>query len=363
MSLSEQGRKGILLAILLLHTSGCSILMHYSRKYKGPHGTYYSTTSSVLLGEIVKIAISFLGAIVFESNHIKEERLAVVQLVYEQKEPLLSSHPANEEENGITFESSRSKGCYGPSFEDLLQASSRVRSKAFSAGWMTMMVPSVLYVLQNNLQLISTSSVGPLIYQAVSQIKVLMTSIISVYFLHKHLSTLQWSAVLALTFGIGVVVVAGAGEGSPMRKREYEDIGQERFLFGAILIVLATFVGSLAAVFTEYKIKSDKNINLWIRNLQLAMFSILPSLAAVLISAANVGLRAQFDNLDRVAWSVVLMRSAGGFAVALVLRYCDAILKGTLYKASCMKKKGLISILPSHIRICNKLSIDCDLVD
>ncbi|CAO1634907.1 unnamed protein product [Parajaminaea phylloscopi] len=80
----------------------------------------------------------------------------------------------------------------------------------------------------------------------------------------------------------------------------------------------------------------DGNLDLWVRNLQLSLFSLIPALVPVLAACfsrpgADTGL--QFDlagpwhNFGAWAWAIVALQTIGGLVTACVMRWADNILK------------------------------------
>lgn len=75
--------------------------------------------------------------------------------------------------------------------------------------------------------------------------------------------------------------------------------------------------------------------DLWIRNVQLSLFSLLPALAPVVMDyRSNVDqtgkgvIAGLFENFGALAWATVLVQVLGGLVTAMVIKYSDNILKG-----------------------------------
>jgi UDP-sugar transporter A1/2/3 len=196
-----------------------------------------------------------------------------------------------------------------------------------------------------------------------SQLKIVSTSVLSVVLLSKRIDASKWRAILILVIGVVIVATSSSKAKSGISQvivatttqlgndmigsmrteqrsriidlyqgitRDAFKLDQERFVFlsGVIALIFASILGGASSVYVEMKVKSELNLSLWVRNIQLALFSILPALAAVFYEAFHKGLYSQVQGFDRLAWAVVLSRVVGGFIVALVLKYCDSILKG-----------------------------------
>jgi solute carrier family 35 (UDP-sugar transporter), member A1/2/3 len=98
-------------------------------------------------------------------------------------------------------------------------------------------------------------------------------------------------------------------------------------LKGFLAVVAACFTSGLAGVYFEMVLKNSQ-ADLWVRNLQLSLFSILPALLPVLVSLHTTSSTSIFANFGPWAWSTVLIQVAGGLLTAMVIKYADNILKG-----------------------------------
>jgi UDP-galactose transporter len=70
-----------------------------------------------------------------------------------------------------------------------------------------LLVPSFLYVVQNNLLYCALSHLTAATYQITYQLKILTTAIFSYYLLKKRLSMVQWFSLVVLFFGVVLVQV------------------------------------------------------------------------------------------------------------------------------------------------------------
>jgi UDP-sugar transporter A1/2/3 len=182
-------------------------------------------------------------------------------------------------------------------------------------------------VIQNNLQYVAASNLEATTFQVTYQMKILTTAGFSVLLLRKNLSPSQWISLLFLSIGVGIVQIQagvdnhGSGDGlhtmNPMK--------------GFMAVVLACFTSGLAGVYFEMVLKNSQ-ADLWVRNVQLSLFSLLPALAPIMFTQrTDPGqslFSALFNNFGGWAWATVFVQVLGGLVTAMVIKYSDNILKG-----------------------------------
>jgi len=186
-------------------------------------------------------------------------------------------------------------------------------------------------VIQNNLQYVAATNLEAATFQVTYQMKILTTAAFSVILLRKKLSTMQWISLLFLALGVGIVQIqAGVhndAAGSPPTPSMNVLKG-----FGAV--AAACFTSGLAGVYFEMVLKNSQ-ADLWVRNVQLSLFSLLPALAPIIVTygsqmASGIGsfLPLLFQNFGPWAWATVAVQVLGGLLTAMVIKYSDNILKG-----------------------------------
>jgi len=93
-------------------------------------------------------------------------------------------------------------------------------------------------------------------------------------------------------------------------------------------VVAACFTSGLAGVYFEMVLKNSQ-ADLWVRNVQLSAFSVVPALLPVIFShRTGSGMMGLFHNFGGWAWATVAIQVFGGLVTALVIKYSDNILKG-----------------------------------
>lgn len=188
----------------------------------------------------------------------------------------------------------------------------------------------MLAVIQNNLQFVAASNLEAATFQVTYQMKILTTAGFSVLLLRRKLNSTKWLALLALAIGVGIVQIQSTG-GSSNSSSSHS--GHIMYPFkGFIAVAAACFTSGLAGVYFEMVLKGSQ-ADLWVRNVQLSLFSLLPALVPVFASQTATPLtgawfHALFANFGAWAWGTVLVQVFGGLVTAIVIKYSDNILKG-----------------------------------
>ncbi|KAH9173627.1 nucleotide-sugar transporter-domain-containing protein [Lactarius sanguifluus] len=188
-----------------------------------------------------------------------------------------------------------------------------------SSGKFTASSPrSILYVIQNNLQFVAASNLDAATFQVSYQMKILTTAAFSVLLLRRKLTPLKWLALFFLALGVGIVQI------------------QCSAAKGFLAVAAACFTSGLAGVYFEMVLKNSTT-DLWVRNVQLSLFSLLPALVPIIMApSTSSGTSAHsvpsithlFANFTPWAWATVLTQVLGGLITALVIKYADNIMKG-----------------------------------
>ena len=186
-------------------------------------------------------------------------------------------------------------------------------------------------VIQNNLQFVAAGNLDAATFQVSYQMKILTTAAFSVLLLRKKLTPSQWFALLFLAIGVGIVQIQTSGGGAAkavVSAVTSSDVHSMNVVKGFLAVAAACFTSGLAGVYFEMVLKNSQ-ADLWVRNVQLSAFSLLPALMPVLVGReSGTGLSGMFDNFGGWAWATVLIQVFGGLVTALVIKYSDNICKG-----------------------------------
>jgi len=262
--------KYVSFGLLVCQNSALTCTMRWSRAHTS--GPLYATSTAVVMSELAKIAVSFLLLLVECGSLAKFKESLQVELFGKPEESL------------------------------------------------KLLVPGLLYTLQNNLQYVASANLQPAVFQVMYQVKMLTTAILSVTMLKKKLRPHQWGGVGLLTLGLVLVQLsqsqAGAGSAG----------GNALVGFSAVLS--ACTLAGFAGCYLERVLKGSTT-SLWIRNLQLSAWgSLLGAVSVVLKDGRQVATQGFFHGYTSVVWGVVGIQAAGGLLISLVVRYGDALLKG-----------------------------------
>ncbi|KAG8225749.1 hypothetical protein J437_LFUL016101 [Ladona fulva] len=183
-------------------------------------------------------------------------------------------------------------------------------------------VPSLVYIIQNNLLYVSASHLDAATYQVTYQLKILTTAMFSVVILRRSLLFIQWIALVVLLSGVVLVQLAQTIVVQPIGGVE-----QNRLL-GFIAALSACFLSGFAGIYFE-KILKGSDISVWMRNVQLSFLSLPFGLLTCLVNDwSKVREHGLFFGYDLFVIYLVVLQALGGLVVAMVVKFADNILKG-----------------------------------
>eukprot|EP00055_Hartaetosiga_balthica_P004294 m.11055 g.11055 ORF g.11055 m.11055 type:complete len:349 (-) comp3767_c0_seq2:1408-2454(-) len=271
--------KYIALVLLMVQTTSSILVLRLSRTWTSEEGGRYISTTAVVMSEVFKLvgSLFLLGR---ESN-----RGPIDVITYTMSE--ISSN---------------------------------------TMGTLKLGIPALLYTVQNNLLFIALSNLSAATYQVTYQLKILTTAIFSVTMLSKIISGRQWLSLLLLTVGVALVQMpTSKGEG----EEEIEDstFTGNQFI-GLIAVLSACCSSGFAGVYFEKILKGTKQ-SLWLRNIQLSLFSIVLGLIGVYFNDGDAVMRdGFFQHYTGITWLAISLQAFGGLIIAAVIKFADNILKG-----------------------------------
>lgn len=230
-------------------------------------------------------------------------------------------------------------------------------------------IPASLFVLQSSLQYIAVSNLDSATFQITSQFKILPTAVLSILLLKRSLSARKWVALGLLMVGVTIIQIPNHDAANPTplkgaqskflfsrslealrnfggsaakalykRSATYEGIQDDDMLthplmnapLGLAAVVLGCTVSAAASVYFE-KILKDSTIttSLWIRNVQLAFYSLFPALfiGVVFVDGEQIAQHGFFVGYNWVVWTTIIFQTTLGILVSLCVTYADNIAK------------------------------------
>ncbi|KAG5463283.1 MAG: nucleotide-sugar transporter-domain-containing protein [Olpidium bornovanus] len=305
--------KHLALVTLVVQNSLLVIVMRYSRLLPGPQ---YFTTTAVVVSEISKLVICL-------AVYFREGRARAAS----GHNLLPSSDDLHELPSSVVTEGD----AFVPTAPFLPW---KLFREVFSSDAWKMLVPAALYTVQNNLQYVAVSILDAATFQVTYQLKILTTALFSVLLLKRDLSVRKWLSLVLLTAGVVLVQlpsnssVAGGGDAAEeIEAAKVADEADYRFL-GLLAVACACVLSGLAGVYFEMVLKGTQT-SVWVRNVQLSLFSIPPAIIAMCVQhGQGVVEHGFFYGYNSVVFAAIACQAGGGIIVALVVKYADNILKG-----------------------------------
>ncbi|KAG6917956.1 hypothetical protein DXG01_017140 [Tephrocybe rancida] len=303
--------KHISLVTLAIQNSMLTLIMHHSRVSTPPSLTY-SAATAVLMNEVLKGIISLVIAYLRIEHHNDASQAAGLPWS-------VRARRLRKLGNGIF-----SPDCWKLSIPAILYG---VKVPVVNA-----IITHKTLVVQNNLQYVAASNLDAATFQVTYQMKILTTAGFSVLLLRRKLSSSQWLALLSLAIGVGIVQIqAGQARGISETLTASVDVHNMNAMKGFFAVAAACFTSGLAGVYFEMVLKNSQ-ADLWVRNVQLSLFSLLPALVPIIFSNRGTDavdwFTALFHNFGLWAWATVGVQVLGGLVTAMVIKYSDNILKG-----------------------------------
>lgn len=277
-------------------------------------GKRYLTSTAVFLNEVMKLALSLTMAL------------------YEVSKAAPASMPAT----SLLFS---------------------LLSTVFSGDSWKLAIPASLYTLANSLQYIGLSNLQASTFQVTYQLKLLVSAIFGIIVLRRSVPPRKWAILLLLLVGVAFVQISDSsrsegmspqdegthlsfprtleewkvikGAAGKLRKRSatYEGIEEDMMtifpqlnsMVGLLATIGACAASALAGVYFEKVLKdSPAPTSLWVRNVQLAIYSIFPALfiGVVSLDGEKIGTDGFFQGYNWAVWLSIAVQAIGGVAAA-----------------------------------------------
>ncbi|EGF79868.1 hypothetical protein BATDEDRAFT_35199 [Batrachochytrium dendrobatidis JAM81] len=334
LGISQSSSAAALIALVLQSTFLVLSLKYVQNITAASNATPYLKAAVILLAEILKLLCSFF---LYASEH---SSIASTSLSL--------SH------------SFKDRRYYYP---NLTLGSLYVALFGHSSQWLKLAIPAILYFIQNCLLYAAADRLDSPTFQVLAQSKLITTAVFSVMMLRKRISFPRIVALGMLTLGIALVQLSGEKSGgnsnnatnekmsdsiyhvwvlakrswnasgahlavdSANDKQQVVAIFSDRFI-GIIYIFLASTLSGLAGVWFEKVLKEHKT-SVWLRNMQLSLFTLPFGLITMAIVDGKEILQAGvFQGFTFWTIIIVFLQALGGLLIAIVVKHADNIVKG-----------------------------------
>jgi len=146
-----------------------------------------------------------------------------------------------------------------------------------------------------------------------------------------------------LGVGVAIVVLAERKTSATGATTSHQSLP-----IGLISVTVACFSSAFAGVYFEKVIKTKSSgtatpaPTLWIRNIQLAFFSVVIAIGKHLLSKET---KPFLHGFSFWVWVVVGLQAGGGLLVAAVIKYADNVLKGLATGVAVVVSTGMSVLL------------------
>jgi len=297
--------------LLAAQSTAFVLLSHYSRIMPPAGGKRYLTSTAVFLSEVVKLAI------------------ALTMALYDVSKNAPPSMPAT----SLFFSLS---------------------SAVLSGDSWKLAIPAALGVLSSSLQYIALSNMRAATFQVTFQLQFVTTAIFGLMALRRSIPPRKWGLLLLLLLGVALVQFPDAsaehmtlgdessrrhfprsleewkamndrGAAAKMYKRSatYEGIQEDiltanprlNHTLGLLTVIGAALTSGIAGVFFEKVLKDSSNhISTWVRNVQLAIYSVFPALfiGVVFRDGERIANDGFFQGYNWTVWATIATQALGG---------------------------------------------------
>lgn len=245
---------------------------------------------------------------------------------------------------------------------------SNLSNTIFAGDSWKLALPACLYTLANSLQYVALSNLDPATYQITYQVKLLFAAVFGLVVLQRYIPARNWGLLLFLTAGVVLLHAPGHESDrlvardesvhfprsleewkqkkgySPMkivkRSASYEGIEEDMLLehptldgrVGLIATLCACVASALAAVSFEKVIRdSAAKTSLWVRNVQLALQSVVPAffVGVIFLDGEVIAKQGFFAGYSWIVWVIIFIQAIGGIGAGYAIAYADKTAKTT----------------------------------
>jgi UDP-sugar transporter A1/2/3 len=216
-------------------------------------------------------------------------------------------------------------------------------------------LPSAVFFVNNNLVFHILRAVDPTTFQLLSQMKIIFTALLFRVFLKRRLSPVQYLALVILACGTACSQLPSA------RRRPAAAAAP---FTGFCLSMVSSLFSALGGIYNEKLLKGRPSASIHWQNMQMYVWGVgfnaltFSLKDARLLAAGGGGFLAGYTHS---AWAVVLCNAMNGLAVSAVLKYADNIARVYAHAVAMMLTMGA-SVRLFHAPITPQLVLSCVLV-
>lgn len=194
-------------------------------------------------------------------------------------------------------------------------------------------VPAAIYLVMNIMKVTAARAIAPPVFQLLASTKILSTAVASWALLHRHLTPMQWAAMLLLTLGVAM----GQYRGTSFE----EAVAQDLPLLPTFIMLLNSAFSAFGAVYTERVLKAQQSavLTTFATNLHMSAHTLLMNgLKAILWEAPELPRPWTFGPWS---WAALSNEAVNGLCVSALMRHADSIVKNYAFGASIFATTGL----------------------
>jgi UDP-sugar transporter A1/2/3 len=237
-------------------------------------------------------------------------------------------------------------------------------SAVFSGDSWKLAIPASLGVLSNSLQYIALSNMRAATFQVTFQLQFFTTAIFGLIVLRRSIAPRKWGLLLlpdanseqlalqedgsSLHFPRSLEEWKAVKRGSGnlhKRSATYEGIEDDiqtidprlNAVVGLLAILGATLASGFGGVYFEKVLKdSSSHTSLWVRNVQLAVYSVFPALfiGVVFRDGDNIANDGFFQGYNWAVWSAIVVQAIGGILSTFSISHAQRDAKSLATTAS-----------------------------
>ncbi|KAL7716770.1 UDP-N-acetylglucosamine transporter [Entamoeba marina] len=186
--------------------------------------------------------------------------------------------------------------------------------------------PAIIYFCQNISIQIALAYIPTELYVIMSQLEIVWIALFSYFMIKMSITLTQWRAIVAICLCVLAIETA---------TRYNENITFANcggYVLGVAAAILATLASGFSNIYMDSILKTKlvegPKYNLWDRNIQISMYSIVFSIiTAILFDSKNILDRGPLFDFSIFALGVVILLAIGGILTSVALVHADNIVK------------------------------------